>query len=74
VLVLYTDGVIEARRDGALFGEERLRGLVSQMVGVGPREMPRRLFGEVMRYTGGVLNDDLAVLTVSVTGDTPGES
>ena len=29
-LVLYTDGVIEARREGEMFGEERLRSLLSR--------------------------------------------
>lgn len=66
MLVLYTDGVIEARSNASFFGEERLVNFVGQLKKVTPEEMPGVIFNEVMKFTGGVLSDDIAILVVSL--------
>jgi serine phosphatase RsbU (regulator of sigma subunit) len=61
-LLIYTDGVTEARTDGELFGEARVRGVLE--AGGEPEEIVTRLLEAVRRYTDGSLRDDVAVLAV----------
>jgi PAS domain S-box-containing protein len=65
-LLLYTDGVTEARRDGELFGEERLERIVATTQS-SVEDLPHVVLDEVLRFSGGALKDDLAVLVLSVT-------
>jgi PAS domain S-box-containing protein len=65
-LVLYTDGVIEARRDGEMFGEERLRSLLAGLAGRPPGEIAGAVEQAVVGFHGGPLADDLAILAVRV--------
>nr|WP_296067810.1 PP2C family protein-serine/threonine phosphatase [uncultured Actinoplanes sp.] len=60
-LVLYTDGITEARDgDGALFGTERLIAFVAQQLreGAPAPEMMRRLIHTIVSYEDGELRDD----------------
>lgn len=66
VLVLYTDGVIEARRDGEFFGEQRLMALIQAAELGSTRKLTQTVFDEVQRFTGGELRDDVAILTISL--------
>ena len=66
VLVLYTDGIIEARCNREFFGEKRLVEAVKALRPTSPQEMPGALFNEVMHCTGGKLSDDIALLCVSL--------
>ncbi|MDN4160564.1 SpoIIE family protein phosphatase [Nocardioides sp. SOB72] len=69
VLVLYTDGVTEARRDGELFGEVRLHATLDR---VGARDVPglvAELEEEVVAFQSGVTGDDIAIVAVSPTPD-----
>ncbi|HEX2191740.1 MAG TPA: SpoIIE family protein phosphatase [Acidimicrobiales bacterium] len=66
-LVLYTDGAVEARRAGVMFG---LDGVMAAI-----RDAPDSAAGitqtiarAVLAHTGGVVGDDLAALAVRVTG------
>jgi serine phosphatase RsbU (regulator of sigma subunit) len=66
-LVLYTDGVIEARRKGELYGDERLDALLVQR-----RELPARALAvavaeDAREFAGGDLSDDLAVVVIRRT-------
>jgi serine phosphatase RsbU (regulator of sigma subunit) len=66
-VVLYTDGVIEARRDGELYGIERLDQLLSER-----RELPAKALAEAVRdscraFAGGELSDDCAVVVIKRT-------
>ncbi len=52
VLVAYTDGVIEARSGGRLFGEHRVLELVGQMSDAPPRAIAERIVDEALRHAG----------------------
>ena len=62
-LVLYTDGVIEARRGGELFGEERLRSLLSGLAGSAADRIAGAIQDAAIDF-GGSAEDDLAVLVL----------
>jgi serine phosphatase RsbU (regulator of sigma subunit) len=66
-LVVYTDGVVEARRDGELYGDARLDALLAER-----RELPARALAEAVaedarEFAGGDLSDDLAVVVIRKT-------
>lgn len=65
-IVLYTDGLTEARRERELYGEERLFRLLGELTDTSPGTVVQRLFDDVIEYTGGELSDDLAILAVQV--------
>ena len=73
-VLLYTDGVIEARTaDGELFGLERLTDLLEREAASEqpPEEVLRRLVRAVVDYEGGSLRDDATLLLVQWTGRAP---
>lgn len=66
-LVLYTDGVTEARPTGSTsgLGEDRLVGLVAALPArSGAEELADAIAAEVDRVSGGSLRDDAAVLVL----------
>jgi PAS domain S-box-containing protein len=64
-LVLYTDGVTEARSpDGDFFGEGRLRHLLSSCAGCDAVTFARRIKSDVLDFQEGYPRDDLAVLVL----------
>jgi PAS domain S-box-containing protein len=64
-LVLYTDGVTEARSpDGDFFGEGRLRQLLSSCAGCDAETFARRIKDDVLDFQEGYLRDDLAVFVL----------
>ena len=65
-LVLYTDGVIEARdpESGEQFGDERLRELLAQCAGRTADGIARRLELAVIDHQAGQTLDDVAILVV----------
>jgi serine phosphatase RsbU (regulator of sigma subunit)/PAS domain-containing protein len=66
-LVLFTDGVVETRRGGEPFGEERLIELLEATRGLTSTEVVSALVGEVRRFgRTGDGRDDVAVLVVRV--------
>jgi sigma-B regulation protein RsbU (phosphoserine phosphatase) len=66
-VVLYTDGVIEARRDGELYGEERLDDLLSRHPGLDPQELSEAVLADCRSFAGGELSDDCAVVCLRLT-------
>jgi anti-sigma regulatory factor (Ser/Thr protein kinase) len=69
-LIVYTDGVIEARRGGELFAEE---GVVQTLAALGSSAAPKRLaegLAEAARGYAGRLQDDLQVVAVRFLGRT----
>lgn len=65
-IVLYTDGVTEARRDGELFGERRLHDVLAGCAGRSARETVTAVESAVTEFNGGPLDDDLAVMVLRV--------
>jgi sigma-B regulation protein RsbU (phosphoserine phosphatase) len=69
-LVLFTDGVVETRREGEPFGEERLVELLEATRGLTAAAVVGAVVGEVRRYgRGGDGRDDVAVLVARVPSD-----
>ena len=65
-IVLYTDGITDARRDGVLFGEERLHEAVRANLPLDAQALADSLLETVKEYSGGVLADDCAVVAVKL--------
>jgi PAS domain S-box-containing protein len=66
-LVLYTDGVTEARSpEGDFFGEGRLRHLLRSCAGWDAQTLARRIKDVVLEFQEGHPRDDLAVLVLRV--------
>lgn len=64
ILVAYTDGLIEARSKGEMFGEDGLIRTVSAMRNASPRAIVDQLVDNARRFAGGKLTDDVAVLVL----------
>jgi PAS domain S-box-containing protein len=65
-LVLYTDGVSEARSEAGLFGEERLLDLVRSCTGLDAAAIAERIESDVLDFREVGTSDDLAVLVLRV--------
>jgi len=66
LVVLYTDGMTDARAGGAVFGETRLRETIAAHVRLPAQELADHLLGVVSEYAGGVLPDDCAIVVVKL--------
>lgn len=64
-LLLYTDGVIEARAGAGLFGVERLLKLAERWA-EDPLGLPEAIFENIASFAAGKLPDDVALLVVHV--------
>ena len=62
-VVLYTDGLVEARRDGELFGEERLDAALAAGGRLSAHELAESLL-EGCRAFAGELGDDCAIVVL----------
>ena len=69
LLFLYTDGAIEARRNGDFFGQERLLEALKRWSGPSPEHFPQAALGEVLAFSGGQLADDVALFALQLTRD-----
>jgi serine phosphatase RsbU (regulator of sigma subunit) len=63
-VVLYTDGVIEARRGGELYGVERLDALLASRHELPAADLARAVVEDCRAFAGGDLVDDCAVVVV----------
>lgn len=67
-LVLYTDGVVEARAaDGEQFGQHRLEDVVARCAGRTADGIARRVELAAMDFQGGDAADDVAVVVARAT-------
>jgi GAF domain-containing protein len=62
-VVLYTDGVIEARRDGELYGNARLDKLLSERVALPPAQLAQAVLDDCRAFAR-ELADDCAIVVV----------
>lgn len=67
-LLLYTDGLIEARHEGDLYGEGRLHGVLASSGDLAPDQLVQRVVDDAERFALR-LNDDVAVLAVRIRPD-----
>jgi serine phosphatase RsbU (regulator of sigma subunit) len=63
-VVLFTDGVVEARRGSGLYGLERLDRVLGAHTGLGAEELARAVVDDCRSFAGGELADDCAVVVI----------
>ncbi|MHB8840903.1 MAG: SpoIIE family protein phosphatase [Candidatus Aquicultor sp.] len=66
ILVLYTDGVTEARCAGGFYGEERLMKAIQEVKHPRAEGLPQEIFRGLIACTKGNLSDDVVILSVSL--------
>ena len=69
-ILLYTDGITEARCGNLFFGEQGLVSTVSSFSDRPIQELPSVLLEHALMFTGGTLADDIALLAVAYAGPT----
>jgi phosphoserine phosphatase RsbU/P len=65
--VLYTDGLLEARRDGELYGEQRLDAALAANGQLPAQELADTLLADCRAF-GGELGDDCAIVVLKRRG------
>jgi sigma-B regulation protein RsbU (phosphoserine phosphatase) len=66
VVVMYTDGVTEARRDGRFYPADELRSLLASARDDDVQTIADRVVGEALDFQDGDAADDIAVLVLKV--------
>jgi serine phosphatase RsbU (regulator of sigma subunit) len=64
LLVAYTDGIIEAKRERELYGEERLVEAISERYGESARTVAEHVVDDAHRFADGKFDDDVAILVL----------
>lgn len=60
-ITVFTDGVTEARRGDAWYGDDRLARIVAETPQ--SRDVPQQVLDDVMRFQGPAARDDIAILS-----------
>jgi phosphoserine phosphatase RsbU/P len=63
-VVVYTDGVVEARRDGELFGVGRFDALLAEHRHLPPKDVALAALAACREWSDGELTDDFAVVVI----------
>jgi serine phosphatase RsbU (regulator of sigma subunit) len=64
-LLLYTDGVVEARRDREFYGRERLEAGLLSLSQTSAESCVNAIFHSVRHFAANQLRDDVALLLLS---------
>lgn len=67
LLLMYTDGLTEARDGDQFFGEERAATMLRRDPGVDPEVLCKSLLEAAKDFASGPLNDDVAILALRAT-------
>jgi putative methionine-R-sulfoxide reductase with GAF domain len=62
-LILYTDGLIEARRQQEMFGDEKLAQICTQQINYSADQILEVIVSHVRQWSG-ILTDDIAIIAV----------
>jgi phosphoserine phosphatase RsbU/P len=65
-VLLYTDGLTEARRDGKLFGLDGVSAVLSELQNLSPSQVVATLRARVAMFALGTLTDDLSMLAARI--------
>ncbi|HEY3413270.1 MAG TPA: SpoIIE family protein phosphatase [Armatimonadota bacterium] len=68
VLLMYTDGLTEARRNGIFLETAGVAGILLRHNHMPPKEIVEHIYDEVREYTSGNLHDDIAMLAIKIVG------
>jgi serine phosphatase RsbU (regulator of sigma subunit) len=63
-VVLYTDGVVEARSGGELFGDDRLDAVLAKGHASPAQELAEAVIASCRAFAGGNLTDDCAIVVI----------
>ncbi|MBI2842524.1 MAG: SpoIIE family protein phosphatase [Armatimonadetes bacterium] len=66
VLLLFTDGVSEARKEREMYGEDRIKAVVARYARLSPSEIADSVLHDVQSFSGGRLSDDVALVVMKV--------
>jgi PAS domain S-box-containing protein len=69
VMVLYTDGITEARGPEGVFGEDRLRELIASCTGLDASSIAERIERTVLDFQLGNPRDDIALMVLGVAAE-----
>ncbi len=67
LVMLYTDGLAEARRGDELFGEDRIAQAIKRDPGVAPDVLCKAILDAARDFAGGSIEDDTAILAIRRT-------
>ena len=67
LLLLYTDGLAEARAGDQLFGEERVANLLRRDPGVAPDVLCKSLLEAAREFATEPMTDDVAIMAIRRT-------
>jgi serine phosphatase RsbU (regulator of sigma subunit) len=71
LMLLYTDGVTEARRDGRFLEIEGVVELLNKHADKSAQDVVRGIYEDVEAYTHGAIHDDIALMVLRVPPDAP---
>ncbi len=68
ILVFYTDGIIELRREKEFFGMERLGDLIIKYSGLKAQDITNKIMDDAREFAEGRLADDIVLMVIKRTG------
>jgi sigma-B regulation protein RsbU (phosphoserine phosphatase) len=70
VVVLYTDGVVEAVGGGVMYGEDRLQSKIGELASLSAKEICQRLLDDVLQYSSASDDgDDKTIVVIKRLGE-----